>query len=82
MHFYENNKGLLQKHQWFVNVEIVKLMFYQDNGSAHTSCVVAKKLYDIRFKVFPPALYLQDLTTGDYFRFPKHTECLAGQGTT
>lgn len=47
-----------------------KVLFYQDNASAHSCAIVTAKLFELHFEILPHPLYLPDMVSSDYYLFP------------
>jgi hypothetical protein len=57
-----------------------KIIFYQNNATAHKSVLAVGKLRDLHYEFLEHLPYLPDLASSDFCLFPKLKLFLAGQG--
>ena len=56
-----------------------KVLFIQHNALVHTSVIVMAKINELKFKLFPHALYSLNWAFLDYFLFTNLKKWLGGQ---
>ena len=59
-----------------------KVIFLQDNASAHTSTIAMAKFHELRYELLPHPPYSPDLAPSDFFLFPNLKKWLAGKKFT
>lgn len=59
-----------------------KVLFHQDNASAHKSMIAMAKIHELRYELLPHPPYSTDLTPCDFLLFPNLKNWLGGKRFT